>query len=408
MSSCPMRRADAPIAKLDFANAPRGRVDTVEPQPRNHALALKGSLDLGGAVMVTNRELVGEALRNPATFSSADLVEQGNSRPLIPLGIDPPDHSKYRRLLNPLLGPRVINALEDDIAERVNRFIDGFIDRGSCDFTNEFAELFPSSVFLGLMGLPWAELDTLVEMRDGLLRPGSDDMTPEERSALQRETADQVYAYFDAVLDDRAAAPPGDDLLSMFVQVERTEKTFTRDEVLATCFVLLTAGLDTVTDALTCFWAHLAQNPQARRQIVEDPGVIPNAVEELLRWETPVPLVARWAREESALGAAVVCPGHHVMVNLSAANLDPAEFEDPLDVRFDRPFPGRHLAFGGGIHHCLGSHLARKELAVALREWHRRIPDYSLSPGYQVNYLPPLRFVPDLQLSWPTAASTQE
>ncbi len=89
------------------------------------------------------------------------------------------------------------------------------------------------------------------------------------------------------------------------------------------------------------------------------------------------------------------------MVNLSAANLDPAEFNEPLEVRFDRPV-NRHLAFGGGVHRCLGSHLARRELRVAFREWHRRIPEYGLSPGYEVNYLPPLRFVPDLRLSWPT------
>ena len=305
---------------------------------------------------------------------------------------------KYRRLLDPLFAPRRIDALEADIAGRVNHFVDAFAERGSCDFTAEFAELFPSSVFLGMMGLPWAELDTLIELRDGLLRPGTRDMQPAERSAIQRATAQRVYAYFDAILDERAAEPR-DDILSLFVTTESEGERLTRDEVLAICFVLLTAGLDTVTDSLTCFFAFLAQHPDHRRRIVDDPDVIPNAVEELLRWETPVPAVVRWAREESVLGGATVEAGHHVLVNLSAANLDPAEFADPLDVQFDRPV-NRHLAFGGGVHRCLGSHLARRELRVALREWHRRIPEYTLSPGYEVGYLPPLRFVPDLQLSW--------
>jgi cytochrome P450 len=164
---------------------------------------------------------------------------------------------------------------------------------------------------------------------------------------------------------------------------------------------MLTAGLDTVTDSLTCFFAFLAQHPDHRRQIVQDPEVIPNAVEELLRWETPVPSTVRWAREDAEVGGQPVAAGHHVMVNLGAANLDPAEFDDPLEVRFDRE-ANRHLSFGGGVHRCLGSHLARRELRIALREWHRRIPEYTLSPGYEVNYLPPLRYVPDLQLSWPT------
>jgi cytochrome P450 len=396
------KRADAPVAKVDFVNLVAGSPGTeiTSPQPMNHALVAQGAIGMDGAVVVNTRALVDETLKNPSLFSSEDLVEQGNTLPLIPLNIDPPEHVKYRRLLDPLFAPRRIDALEADIAARVNHFVDAFAERGSCDFTAEFAELFPSSVFLGMMGLPWDELDTLIELRDGLLRPGTPEMQPAERSAIQRATAQRVYAYFDTILDERSAAPR-DDILSLFVTAESEGDRLTRDEVLAICFVLLTAGLDTVTDSLTCFFAFLAQHPDHRRRIVEDPAIIPDAVEELLRWETPVPAVVRWAREDALLGGEAVAAGHHVMVNLSAANLDPAEFTDPLDVQFDRPV-NRHLAFGGGVHRCLGSHLARRELRVALSEWHRRIPEYGLSPGYEVGYLPPLRFVPDLQLSWPS------
>jgi cytochrome P450 len=393
------KRADAPVAKVDFVNLTVGTSpDSTEPQPLNHALVEQGAVSMAGTVLVNTRALVDETLRNPSLFSSADLVEQGNTLPLIPLNIDPPEHVKYRKLLDPLFAPRRIDALEADITHRVNRFIDTFVDRGSCNFTAEFAELFPSSVFLGMMGLPWEELDTLIELRDGLLRPGTKEMQPEQRSAIQRATAQRVYSYFDAILDERTAAPR-DDILSLFVGAEADGERLTRDEVLSICFVLLTAGLDTVTDSLTCFFAFLAQHPEHRRRIVDGPDVVPDAVEELLRWETPVPAVVRWAREDAILGGEAVEAGHHVMVNLSAANLDPAEFPEPLDVRFDRPV-NRHVAFGGGVHRCLGSHLARRELRVALREWHRRIPDYALAPGYEVSYLPPLRFVPDLQLAW--------
>src|SRR6478735_8273030 len=391
------KRAEAPVAKVDFVNSvPQGtNVDTTSPQPANHALVEQGAVGMGGAVLLNTRALVDEALKNPSVFSSEDLVEQGNTLPLIPLNIDPPDHVKYRRLLDPLFAPRRIDALDADISARVNHFVDAFVERGTCDFTAEFAELFPASVFLGMMGLPWDELDTLIELRDGLLRPGTSDMQPAERSAIQRATAQRVYSYFDAILDARAVEPR-DDILSLFVTTESDGERLDRDEVLAICFVLLTAGLDTVTDSLTCFFAFLAQHSEHRQRIVDDPDVIPNAVEELLRWETPVPAVVRWAREDAVLGGASVDAGHHVLVNLSAANLDPAEFRDPLAVQFDRPV-NRHLAFGGGVHRCLGSHLARRELRVALREWHRRIPEYTLSPGYEVGYLPPLRYVPDLE-----------
>lgn len=399
------KRADAPVSRFDFVNGAGGSsLSAADPHPANHALAKQLVVGLNGSVMVSSRELTTETLGKPEVFSSADLVEQGNTRPLIPLGVDPPDHGRYRRILDPLFSPRRMEAQEADIAQRANHFIDAFVDRGSCDFTTEFAELFPSAVFLGLMGLPWEELGTLVGLRDGLLHPGTPESTAQERTAIQRETAQQVYAYFDRILDDREANPRG-DVLSALVghgedEVALPGDSLSRDEALGTCFVLLTAGLDTVTDSLTCFWAYLAQNPDRRREIVADPEVIPHAVEELLRWETPVPMVVRWAREESSLGGEVVAAGHHVMVNLSAANLDPAEFADPLTVRFDRA-GNRHLAFGGGAHRCLGSHLARRELRIALREWHRRIPEYSLTPGYEVRYRPPLRFVPDLQLSWP-------
>ncbi len=397
------------MAKLDFVNlvAGFGEASSAPSQPANVALCERGALALGDGVMVNTRALADEVLRNPAVFSSEDLVEQGNSLPLIPLNVDPPNLVGYRKLLDPLFAPRRIESLEDDITMRMNDFIDTFIERGSCDFTAELAELFPSSVFLGMMGLPFEELDTLVEMRDGLLRPGTKAMTDDERSAIQRETAGRVNAYFDAILDDRLANPT-EDILSLFAALERAPddaeggaRRLSRNELLSICFVLLTAGLDTVTDSLTCMFAFLAQNPDHRRAIVADPEIIPNAVEELLRWETPVPQVARWARQTEVLGGATVKAGNHVLVNLGAANLDPAEFDDPTDVRFDREV-NRHISFGGGVHRCLGSHLARRELRIALQEWHRRIPDYSLTPDYEVKYLPPLRYVPDLQLTWPT------
>ena len=143
--------------------------------------------------------------------------------------------------------------------------------------------------------------------------------------------------------------------------------------------------------------AYLASNPEQRSSLVGDPALIPAAVEELLRWETPVPGVVRWAREDATLGGEVVEAGHHVMVNLSAANLDPAEFSQPLEVRFDRE-TNNHLAFGGGVHRCLGSHLARRELRVTLREWHRRIPEYHIPDDVELEFAPLLRQVEHLPL----------
>ena len=180
---------------------------------------------------------------------------------------------------------------------RFNHFVDLFVERGECNFTTELAEMFPSSVFLGLMGLPWDELETMMRLRDGVLRPGNAESTPEERIAAQKSTALEVYSYFDSILGERAKNPR-DDILTLFLRAEVDGDRLSREEMLDICFLLLTAGLDTVTDSLTCFFALLAQRADLRRQIVEHPEVVPGAVEELLRWETPIPAVIRIAREK--------------------------------------------------------------------------------------------------------------
>jgi cytochrome P450 len=388
-------------SRFEVAAQPAGEVAganvaQLHPQPGNAALAQEGATSGGGIVAVHSRELVDETLRNWANFSSENLIDLGNIRPMIPISIDPPDHLKYRKLLDPLFAPKRMDAIEADVAARVNRFIDAFEDRGSCNFTTELAEPFPSSVFLGLMGLPWSELETMMRLRDGLLRPSG--THGDARLAFQRATALEVYDFFGAILDERDR-DPHDDILTLFLTAEVGGDKLTREEVLDICFLLLTAGLDTVTDSLTCFWAFLAQNTGHREHIVTDPDVIPRAVEELLRWETPIPSLIRWSKEACTVGGEEIAPGAFVSVNISAANVDEREFPNPLEVQFDREV-NRHLTFGGGVHRCLGSHLARRELRVALREWHRRSPEYALAPGFEVAYSPPLRFVPDLQLVW--------
>jgi cytochrome P450 len=163
--------------------------------------------------------------------------------------------------------------------------------------------------------------------------------------------------------------------------------------------LFLIAGLDTVTDSLTCFYAFLARNAEYRRRIAQDASIIPRAVEELLRWETPVAGALRVATTDGEVIGCPVKAGDMVSVMLGAANVDPAEFEDAFEVNFDRE-TNRHIAFGGGVHRCLGSHLARRELRVTLREWHRRIPEYQLKPGIELHYPAGLRSVENLELVW--------
>lgn len=375
--------------------------DLAEPQPKYRALLEQGPVvcPVDGMALVASRAAVEQTLKDHETFTSEGFLNLGNVRPLIPLSVDPPRHVKYRKILDPLFAPKKMDAIEADVTDRFNRLLDEFIDEGTCDFTEQVATPFPSSIFCGLMGLPYEEIDSLLGMATGILRPGGDaPIEPELRASRQHETGQEIYRYFDEILDERAASPR-DDILSHFLAAEIDGERLSREEILDICFLFLIAGLDTVTDSLSCFFAFLAQSPEHRRQIVQDPSVIPNAVEELLRWETPVTQTPRVATADAVVAGCPIAAGSFVSVQLGAANVDPAELPDAMEVRFDRDV-NRHLAFGGGVHRCLGSHLARRELRVALREWHRRIPEYELEPGLELHYPPGLRTVSNLRLVW--------
>ena len=351
-----------------------------------------------GGSTIMGRAEVEFALQHPEIFSSAmEAVNLGQSVPLIPLQVDPPEHSKYRKLLDPIFAPKRMNLIEPDISRLVNELIDGFIDEGSCEFTTALAEPLPSSVFLRLLGLPVSELAMFLEMKNGILRPAGNDL--EEIQAQQRINAREVERFFAETLADRRKKPQ-EDLLSMFASAEVGGDKLTDDEILGICFLFLLAGLDTVTDALECFFAYLAQHPGQRRLIVEDPATIPTAVEELLRWETPVTGVPRVVQQDTELGGCPLRAGEHVGISIGSANTDEKELPDAYDVVLTRNT--KHLAFGAGVHRCLGSHLARLELRTTLREWHKRIPDYEIAPGTELNFMFGLRQVDSLPLLWPT------
>jgi cytochrome P450 len=256
------------------------------------------------------------------------------------------------------------------------------------------------------MGLPEHDLRVFLDLRDGILHSEKIDpdalFDPDKRAAVMNATGEKIYDYFGSLIDQRQKDPTN-DIISRFLAAEIDGERLSREDILDICFLFLIAGLDTVSDSLTCFYAFLATHPQHRQEIVENPDIIPSAVEELLRWESPVPVgVPRLVTQDTELPSGhKVTAGTALSISYGAANVDPATFEAPFDVRFDRE-TNPHIAFGGGVHRCLGSHLARRELRIALREWHTRIPDYRIKPGHEkLEYPPGLRHVKDLVLIWP-------
>jgi cytochrome P450 len=354
-----------------------------------------------GSVVLSRLADIDLALKRTDVFSSnMDAVDLGNVRPLIPLQIDPPEHAKYRRILDPLFTPREMAGREPAVTALVNEMIDGFADRGECDFHAEFAVPLPCTVFLQLLGLPLEDLDKFLAWKDAVIRPEGVH-GPAEHAKAAAPAAHQIYEYFERAIDDHIANPR-EDVLSALIAADVEGQPLSREELLDICFLFLIAGLDTVTDSLDCFFVYLARHEQQRRLLVEQPDILPSAIEEMLRWETPVPGVARVAVKDVEVGGCPISKGERISPLLGAANTDPAEFDDPDVVDFARN-PNRHRAFGGGPHRCLGSHLARLELRVALREFHRRIPDYEIPPGVKLKYTTGLRSVEALPLAFPAA-----
>ncbi|MCV7401245.1 cytochrome P450 [Mycobacterium fragae] len=376
-----------------------------EPQPMYKALRESSPVFRSpSSVVLSSLADIEMALKHTELFSSnMDAVDLGNLRPLIPLQIDPPEHAKYRRILDPLFTPREMARREPEVTKLVNEMIDAFADRGQCDFHAEFAVPLPCTVFLQLLGLPLEDLEQFLTWKDGVIRPDGGPFTFEERHAATAPVAQKIYDYFERAIDDHIANPR-DDVLSALIAADVEGQPLSREELLDICFLFLIAGLDTVTDSLDCFFVYLARHPEHRRQLIDQPDILPSAIEELLRWETPVPGVARVAMQDIEVAGCPISKGERVSPLLGAANTDPTEFADPEVVDFCRN-PNRHRAFGGGPHRCLGSHLARMELRVALREFHRRIPDYEIPPGTELSYTGGLRSVESLPLTFPVRTS---
>ena len=370
------------------------------PQGRLRAMLERSPIERtgDGSVRISGRDEAKFAFRHTEIFSSADAINIGNKVPLIPLMVDPPLQTKYRKLVDPLFSRKRMNELEPSMRELAVQFIDRFADKGECEFNSAFAIPFPCIAFLRLMGLPLDDLDFFLELKDGIIRPEVGDM--EDRQTKMNATGERIHAYFDTAIDERLARRD-DGLLSHFLDTEIDGEKLSRDEIQGICYLFLLAGLDTVTAALGCSMSYLAQHPEQRQRIVDDPSLIPSAVEELLRWESPVGGVPRLVVQDAEVAGVKLHKGDRVGIGIASANIDARGFPEPDNVDFNRR-PNPHFAFGGGAHRCLGSHLARLELRVAMDEFHKRIPVYSIKPGETLRYSTGIRQVDYLPLVFGT------
>lgn len=326
-----------------------------------------------GFWVVASHGLVEEVAHDDARFcvgQGVSFPHAGNPRPLIPLEIDPPGAVAWRRLLTPLFSPGATEQREAEVRAITRDLIDAFASEGRCDVVRDFAEALPARETMRLVGLPeerWREC--LDNIHVGV-----------HESARDLDKAVDAMIEVAILLAEAMEAreeEPADDVISFLLSAEFDGRPVSEEEILDICLLLLFGGLDTTASVIGFGLAYLAGHPEERKRLIAEPDRIPLAVEEFLRYYSPVQGLARTATSETDLDGRTIHEGDKLWVLWASANHDEEEFPEPERVILDRT-PNRHLAFGVGIHRCLGSNLGRLMARVAFEEFLGRIPDYRL------------------------------
>jgi len=344
---------------------------------------------------VTHYEDIREVYQNAELYSTYNLVNfqemVGEHFLMLPLSIDPPEHGKYRVFLNPWFSPKAIKALEPKITATVNGLIDSFADKGRCDVAYDFGRIYPVRVFMNLMGFPPERMDEFLQWEYALLHSQGD----QQKVAWGIGSA---LRYLRAFIGEKKKAPLDETLTSYIAHGEIEGRPLTDDEIMGMVGFLWVGGLDTVAATSALTFRRLALDGELQAQLRANPDTHVEAIEEFLRLN-PVVNSMRKVKKDHQIHGVTIRAGEYVTGLNIAGNYDPAEFEAPRTFRTDRP-SNRHFSLAGGPHRCLGSHLARRELRIALTEFLRRIPQFRLAPEADMTVTPGLVAAPRLPIVW--------
>lgn len=341
-----------------------------------------------GFWMITRYDDVVEAIRRHDEFSNEQVNAFVNDMavPLLPNSLDPPEHTQLRRLLNPFFSPAAVKRLESLARERARVMVAELKDKKRDDLTTGFALLYPTELFLALLGLPVEDgpefLWRVEAVFGGFFKAG--DASPEEAE----EAAAWITAYFDKKVDERLA-DPGDPEVDLLTRIITTEvpgqgKIMDRDQILNCMMTLMLAGLDTTRSALGYIFHHLANDPKMRARLIADSSLWPRFIEEAVRLYSLIIEDGRISKVDVDFHGLDIKKGDMLWLGLASANRDPRKFENPDVFDMDRENLSHHVGFGIGQHRCIGMHLARAELVIALEEWHKQIPDYRVADGVEL------------------------
>jgi cytochrome P450 len=344
----------------------------------------------GGAWFPATHEGVSAVAKDSEHFTSRQVIIS-YTRPTdedlpAPIGLappitsDPPFHVDARRLILPAFAPGPINALEPGIRELCNRLLDNMGDHEIVNAGEEYAQFIPPAVIAQMLGFPPEDEDFFREVIHNIIG-SADNQDEAERDRLQAETE----AYFNKQIQDHIDNPR-DDLTTHLLNVELGGQKLQHDHVRGTMILILVAGIDTTWSAIGASIWHLAQNPDDLARLVNEPDLMPTAIEEFLRFYAPVTM-GRMVKEDFDFNGCPMKKDDWVLLGFPAANRDPAAFKDADQFIIDRE-ENRHVAFGLGIHRCAGSNLARLELRIAIEEFIKRYPKFELANPEGVTWAP--------------------
>jgi cytochrome P450 len=359
-----------------------------DPYPLYAAMRRRGLVRSPLGPFATADHGVAASILRDRRFSSSPVHQRGYRPPAYPpddpraglpaadlLTMDPPDHTRLRRLVSGAFTPRAIAGLEPWIREVTVRLLADADGAAGFDLIDALALPLPIAVICRLLGVP-AEDQAQFRVWGHDVAASLD---PQTAAQAQTRAAELALTRYLQDLVRQRRADPDDSILSALIAAEEEGDKLSPGEVVSTALLLLVAGFETTVNLIGNGTVALLGEPGSWQRLRQDPALIPAAVEEMLRYDSPVQLTSRIATEDAEAGGSVIAAGRAVIVSIGGANRDPAVFEQPDEFRIDRPDPGRHLAFSLGIHHCLGASLARLEARIAIEELTQRYPALELA-----------------------------
>ena len=330
-----------------------------------------------GYWVLTQYDDIREAFQNPEVFCNHSIVptDPDPAYRFLPSFSDPPQHMKYRHLMNRWFAPAAVKEFAPAIQLLARETIEPLVADGRADFTKTFGDQYPVKVFLHSMGLPQDDAGFFVSC---VHRMSGATTGKEEDVKQMMEAWGDIAGYWTQLLADRRANAydPEIDFVAHLNRSELDGAPLPDKDIIDLLVTLTLGSLDTLKSQLGWCFYHLAGHPEDRRRLVDDPELVPGAVEEFLR-AYPIVGMARKLTQDTDFHGCPMKKDDMVLLTIPAATRDPRQFPDADKVIIDR-FPNRHIAFGASEHRCLGSHLARHELQTAIREWHRLIPEYRI------------------------------